>query len=342
MLLSIIIVAYNNEDYIEQAIASCACFDDPDCEVLVVHNRSTDRTGEVVRDLMDGRGWPLRLISNDENEGPGEARNIGMRQASGDYFMFLDGDDWFEPGAIRRVMDRLRQWRPDLLMFNHQRALADGRRIPNIPNRYVDLRGEPADLTDPAVRKGAIRNLHISWNKAYGRRFVEKHGLEFPRLVYHEDLLWSIKAMVCAGSFHFMPDIVYNYRQHPQSSINTRNEGHFAVIHECRRLKDFLGEHDDYRRWYGMQLYGYAQSALYGVINTRYRIPEPREEAYLREMVVLLREFRSLLGIWKPDLLFYAAMTGRRDAYFRAAAWAARMKRMGKIAFDFKMKFVRP
>ena len=153
MLLSIIVVAYNNEDYIEQAIASCACFDDPDCEVLVVHNRSTDRTGEVVHGLMDGREWPLKLVSNDENVGPGEARNIGMRQASGDYFMFLDGDDWFEPGAIRRVMDRLRQWRPDLLMFNHQRALPDGRKIPNIPNRYVDLHGEPADLTDPDVEK---------------------------------------------------------------------------------------------------------------------------------------------------------------------------------------------
>lgn len=341
MLLSIIIVAYNNQDYIAQAIASCACFDDVDCEVLVVHNRSTDSTGEIVRDLIDRRGLPLKVISNDENVGPGEARNIGMRQASGDYFMFLDGDDWFEPGAIRRVMDRLREWRPDLLMFNHQRVLADGRKIQNIPNRYIDLRNEPADLTDPQIRKGAIRNLHISWNKAYGRQFMRKHGFEFPRLVYHEDLLWSIKAMVCADSFYFIPDVVCNYRQHAQSSINTRNEGHFAAIHECRRLKDFLAGHDDYRRWYGLELYGYAQSVLYGVINTRYRIPESREEAYLGDMVALLREFRSLLGIWKPDLLFYAAMTGRRTVYFRAASWAARMKRVGKAVFDFKMKFVR-
>lgn len=339
MLLSIIVVAYNNADYIEQAIASCMPPDENDCEVIVVHNRSTDHTGEILGRLAETLDVPFRVISNSENVGPGEARNIGMAHASGDYFIFLDGDDWYEPGAIGLIMDRLHRSRPDVLMFNHQRVMADGKKFPNIPNRYVNLRLEPVDLTAPEIRKGAIRNLHISWNKAYGRDFLCRHGLTFPALVYHEDLLWSIKAIVCANTCHFIPDVIYNYRQHPKSSIHTASAGHFNVINECRRLKEFLLENPDYQHWYGVEIYGYARAALLGVINTRFRIPEVMEEKYIQEMALLLKEFRHMLGMRKPDFLLYAAMTGKPGIYFCAASFNGRANRFGRTLFDLKKKF---
>ncbi|CAM5202735.1 Glycosyl transferase, family 2 OS=Castellaniella defragrans (strain DSM / CCUG 39792 / 65Phen)OX=1437824 GN=BN940_10701 PE=4 SV=1 [Castellaniella denitrificans] len=335
MLLSIIVVAYNNADYIEQAIHSCLSSDDADCELIVVHNCSMDRTGEIIRETAEGWNAPFRIISNDRNVGPGAARNIGMQHASGDYLMFLDGDDWFELGAISRIVACLRQWSPDILMFNHQRIWSDGRKIPNTPNRYVDLRDEPVDLADPGVRRGAIRNLHISWNKAYKRGFVEDIGLEFPPLVYYEDLLWSIKAMVCAGSCRFIPDILYNYRQHQKSSIQTRDEGHFGVIGQCGLVRNFLEDHEDYRRWYGRELYGYVRSTLLGVINTRRRIPEDREDTYLKATAELLNEFRRMLGLRRPDPLLIAAALGS-GVYRPVSAWTARADRLSRLAYRMK------
>src|SRR5690606_38997029 len=153
-------VSFNGERYIEQAVSSCLCLAGTGHEILVVDNGSTDRGLELGRRLAAECGPAVRRDEDREDLGPGAARNIGLAHASGKYCMFLDGDDWFEPEAIPMIVSRLREWEPDVLMFNHQQVWPDGRKIPNVPNRYVDLGDRWVDLTDPAVRKGAIRNLH--------------------------------------------------------------------------------------------------------------------------------------------------------------------------------------
>lgn len=327
MLLSVIIVSFNGESYIEQAISSCVRLAGEDHEIIVVDNGSTDRSLELVRRMAQESGPALRIIENHENKGPGEARNIGLEHASGEYCMFLDGDDWFEPEAIPMVLKRLKEWKPDLLMFNHQQVWPDGRRIPNVPNRYVDLCDRWMDLTDPAVRKGAIRNLHVPWNKAYRMDFVRDRGLRFPPQTYYEDMVWSIRATVEADTFYYIPDVLHNYRRHPQSSLHTTHDGHFNIIRECRRIETLLKEHADYRRWYGTKIYGYVRSTLFGVINTGSRIPKAREGDYLKEVARLLKAFRRMLGLWRPDPLLLAAATGNNGIYSAISRWAVRINR---------------
>lgn len=328
MLLSVIIISFNGEKYLGQAISSCLCHAGSDHEIIVVDNGSTDGSLDLIRSIAAGCGSTFRVVENHENKGPGEARNIGLEHASGEYCMFLDGDDWFEPEAIPRIAGCLREWKPDVLMFNHQQVWPDGRKIPNVPNRYVDLGDRWADLSNPAVRKGAIRNLHVPWNKAYRMGFVRDRGLLFPCQTYYEDMVWSIRATVEAGAFYYIPDVLHNYRRHPQSSLHTTHDGHFNIIRECRRVEALLRDHADYRRWYGTKLYGYMRSTLFGVINTGSRIPKAREGDYLKEVSVLLKDFRRMLGLWWPDILSLVAATGDRRMYSVVSGWAVRVNRL--------------
>ncbi|MGB6008044.1 glycosyltransferase family 2 protein [Castellaniella sp.] len=328
MLLSIIIISFNGEKYIGQAISSCLSLAELDHEIIVVDNGSTDGSLDLIRSIATGCRSAFRIIENHENKGPGEARNIGLEHASGEYCMFLDGDDWFEPEAIPRIVCRLQEWKPDVLMFNHQQVWPDGRKIPNVPNRYVDLGGQWADLTNPAVRKGAIRNLHVPWNKAYRMGFVRDHGLLFPRQTYYEDMVWSIRATVEAGAFYYIPDVLHNYRRHSQSSLHTTHDGHFNIIRECRRVEALLKDHADYRRWYGTKIYGYVRSTLFGVINTGSRIPKAREGDYLKDVSALLKDFRRMLGLWRPDILSLVAATGDSKMYSVVSGWAVRVNRL--------------
>lgn len=338
MLLSIIIVSFNGERYIEQAVSSCLCLAGADHEIIVVDNGSTDRSLELIRRMAAGCGSAFRVVENHENLGPGEARNIGLAHASGKYCMFLDGDDWFEPQAIRTIVSRLKEWEPDVLMFNHQQVWPDGRKIPNVPNRYVDLGDRWVDLTDPAVRKGAIRNLHVPWNKAYRMGFIRDHGLLFPRQTFYEDMVWSIRAAVEAGTFYFIPDVLHNYRRHPRSSLHTTHDGHFNIIRECRCVESLLKDRADYRRWYGAKIYGYIRSTLFGVINTGARIPKAREGDYLKEISALLKDFRRMLRLWGPDPLLLAAATGNSRIYSLVAGWALRVHRLKGLAYRLRSR----
>jgi glycosyltransferase involved in cell wall biosynthesis len=90
-LVSIIIPCYNNKNVILEAIDSALNQTYPNIEVIVVDDGSTDGSYEFLVDNMT-RGQKLHVVQQ-ENQGPGAARNTGFNLSSGDYLVFLDADD---------------------------------------------------------------------------------------------------------------------------------------------------------------------------------------------------------------------------------------------------------
>ena len=95
-MISVIIPLYNKEQIIEKCIQSVLTQDYDDFEVVIVNDGSTDRSAEIVKRIDDSR---IRLIEQ-ENGGPSKARNIGVKNAKGDWIVFLDADDEFLLGAL--------------------------------------------------------------------------------------------------------------------------------------------------------------------------------------------------------------------------------------------------
>jgi teichuronic acid biosynthesis glycosyltransferase TuaG len=100
LLVSVIIPAYNAEDYIAEAIQSVCDQTWQNWELIVVDDGSTDETAEIASDLCqcDSR---IRLITR-ENGKLAKARNTGMSAASGEFVAFLDADDIWHPGKLER------------------------------------------------------------------------------------------------------------------------------------------------------------------------------------------------------------------------------------------------
>ncbi len=94
-LLSVIIPSYNRAGLIARTLNSIFAQDCDNLEVLVVDDGSTDGTPDVVR----AYGRPITLLEQ-ENKGPGAARNLGLRSASGEYVAFLDSDDLWFPWTV--------------------------------------------------------------------------------------------------------------------------------------------------------------------------------------------------------------------------------------------------
>jgi hypothetical protein len=88
--VSVIVIAFNREAMIGDAIASVLAQNMPDFELIVVDDGSTDRTVGVVEGIRDPR---IRLIVHEKNRGIPAARNSGLEAAAGRYIAWLDSDD---------------------------------------------------------------------------------------------------------------------------------------------------------------------------------------------------------------------------------------------------------
>lgn len=103
-LVSVIIPAFNGERYLAEAIASIRAQPIGPLELVIVDDGSTDRTAAVVRKVAPDAKYVLQA-----NQGPGAARNTGVRIASGSYLAFIDADDIWMPDKLRRQLNALEQ-----------------------------------------------------------------------------------------------------------------------------------------------------------------------------------------------------------------------------------------
>ena len=94
-VISIIIPAYNVENYIAACLQSVIEQTYKALDIIVVNDGSKDKTGKIA-DSYAERDERVHVI-HQENGGLPNARNTGMRYAQGEYIMFLDSDDWLEP-----------------------------------------------------------------------------------------------------------------------------------------------------------------------------------------------------------------------------------------------------
>lgn len=101
-MISIIITAYNVEMYIKQAIESCLNQSYNDLEVIVVEDKSTDNTLNVINEIAN-KDKRIKVIQNSVNVGAGMSRRIGTQAAIGEFILLLDGDDYITDNFIESL-----------------------------------------------------------------------------------------------------------------------------------------------------------------------------------------------------------------------------------------------
>ncbi len=103
-LVSILIPAYNHENWIAESIQSALAQTWPNIEIIVVNDGSTDRTAEIAKSFV-----PKIKVVSTENRGLSAAVNTAYRHCSGDYIQELDADDLLLPDKIERQLRALRE-----------------------------------------------------------------------------------------------------------------------------------------------------------------------------------------------------------------------------------------
>src|SRR5437868_4045209 len=213
--LSVVVPFHNTEEYLRECLESLAGQTFRNLEVVMVDDGSTDNGAVIAKDVCN-RDPRFRLLMR-ENEGPGPARNAGVREATGEYLAFADADDVVEREAYARLVRSLEHTGSDFACGNVERL--DGSRSWQSV-LHSGLFTEARSRTHVSVQPLLIRD-RTTWNKVYRRVFWEKAGLEFPAGFY-EDPPVMARAHALADSVDVLKETVYYWRKRPGSITEDR------------------------------------------------------------------------------------------------------------------------
>lgn len=122
-LISVIIPAYNIENYIERCMESVCRQTYRNLEIIVVDDGSKDQTGTVIDRMAqkDSRIIPIHKM----NEGVSAARNTGLDRARGEYIGFVDGDDFIEENMYEFLLKNAQKYQADISHCGYQMVFPD-------------------------------------------------------------------------------------------------------------------------------------------------------------------------------------------------------------------------
>ena len=220
MLLSIVVPVYNAEQYLTECIESVLGQSEQDFELVLVDDGSTDASGQICDRYAQSIPAKIRVIHK-INQGSLVARLTGVHAAAGDYCMFLDADDFYEPECLSTIRDTIRQTNADMVIFNNYSFFeADGSIEPNkasFPDGTV-LSGESKRMVyEEMISSERFNNLCM---KAIRTQLLLSDDTPYERYADHpfgEDLLQSLYAATYADRIVYRDKMLYCYRRHAAS-----------------------------------------------------------------------------------------------------------------------------
>jgi hypothetical protein len=206
--LSILIDTYNHERLIEAAINSVLEQDFPasEREVIVMDDGSTDRTAEIVR-----RYEPQVRLVTKKNGGQASAFNAGIPECRGEVIVFLDGDDWWAAGKLRRMAEVFRE-DPALGMIGHAfiESFDDGTRKEISPSERVRLQMNNVS----AATLFRLSRCYFGTSRLALRAEVARKILPVPEAMVFEADEYLFTMAAALGPFVLLPDALTHYRVH--------------------------------------------------------------------------------------------------------------------------------
>ena len=241
-LLSVIVPAYGVQAYIRAAIQSVLDQDFADVEIVAVDDCSPDLSGSILDELaaLDPR---VRVVHLAENAGLGGARNAGVEAATGEYILFLDGDDTLSPGSLTAIADRLETGDyPELLIYNYARVWWDGRTAVSWADEI--LAALSPNVFVPRDHLRLFNLLPIACNKVYRRDFLKSLHVTFPA-GYYEDIHFTYTVLLTAETAVSLNRVVLLYRQRRGGSIlGSGSPRHFDIFGRYDEVFEELDRHN--------------------------------------------------------------------------------------------------
>lgn len=279
---TIIIPHKNITSLLKRCLNSIPCR--PDIEIIVVDDNSNE---DAIIELREISHPKLHIIYTTENKGAGYARNIGLKSAQGQWIIFADADDVFEPNFDKILNNLTNDDASDIVNFDVTSRNSETNESNNEIEKIKYHCTDEKYIKDPMSFKYITL---VPWGKIISKNFIQKFSLSFEEIKYGNDLRFSSLCDFYCRSRRIIPIVGYcwMYRQNSLWRQNNQEwtEIRYQVLVENGLLMRSLGEKD------------FGNRLINGSIDF---LLEIRKHSYKKFIVMLIsyvastRNFRVLL-----------------------------------------------
>lgn len=226
---SIIIPVYNVNNYLSECVNSVLNQTYKEFEVLLIDDGSTDGSSKLC-DKYNRENSQVHVF-HQKNQGVASARNLGIEQASGDYILFLDSDDWIDSKTLEYLENRLEKKQYDVIIFSYAKEYGD--------NSYIKYVIEDNQFSEDELSKVVYRRLFgltnselkhpesleymsTCWGKAYRKECL--HNCKFQNIEQigsFEDGLFNMDVLNENTTVEYINKPLYHYR-YTKNSLSSK------------------------------------------------------------------------------------------------------------------------
>lgn len=213
-LVSVVVPIYKVEKYLDKCIKSILDQTWENLEIILVDDGSPDQCG-VLCDRYAAEDSRIKVIHK-ENGGLSDARNAGVRLASGKYLLFVDSDDYIAKDLVEKTVGIAEKTNCDIALFDYyyvENGVEEVRTCDIPSKKELCLEEE----------KGLLMIPPSAWTKLFNRDFYMRAGCFFPKGLYYEDLATTPKLLYQAEKIVYLKEPLYYYMIRSNSIMGSRN-----------------------------------------------------------------------------------------------------------------------
>lgn len=319
-MLSIVIPTFNSEKYIIDLLQSInSNFKEIKVEVILIDDGSSDGTVKLEKDFSFNSNISKRIIKT-VHSGASHARNVGIKNSTGQYIIFCDSDDVII-SSIEKYLDTESA---QIISINEKVSFSNNEEIygNDIDKEKIlisMLLGSDSEFLPSEYSMGPYKKL-------FDRRFLIQNNILFPENYnWWEDLLFNVKAIIRAKSIGFINLDYYRQRYNP-SSIS-HNINHNCLKNAIMVLNDTNKCLRDFNSKYSERVMDQLKVFLLWSVFTGYLVfhPNKQEYKYLVENI----PFKRRLGTIAPNLQAKLLINSLRTlGFYPTVMWYGTIKKL--------------
>ena len=298
--VSVIVPIYNVEKYLEKCINSLLSQTLEDIQIILVNDGSKDNSGNIAKEYEKNNKDRVIYVEK-ENGGLSDARNYGLKYATGDFIAFLDSDDYIEKNAYEEMYNKAIEENADYVECDF---------IWEFPNKIR------VDKQYPYKNKKEMLSFVrvVAWNKLIKRQLITDNNLEFPKGLRYEDVEFTYKLIPFINKFAYVDKPFIHYVQREGSIANVQNERTAEIFTVLDNVVEFYKKNNIYEEYRNELEYNYARYLLCSSLKRMCKI----KDKTIREK--LLTESWERLNLnfpnWKENVILKTVNIGK-NKYMR-------------------------
>ena len=298
--VSVIVPIYNVEKYLEKCINSLLSQTLEDIQIILVNDGSKDNSGNIAKEYEKNNNDRIIYVEK-ENGGLSDARNYGLKYATGDFIAFLDSDDYIEKNAYEEMYNKAIEENADYVECDF---------IWEFPNKIR------VDKQYPYKNKKEMLSFVrvVAWNKLIKRQLIIDNNLEFPKGLRYEDIEFTYKLIPFVNKFAYVDKPFIHYVQREGSIANVQNERTAEIFTVLDNVIEFYKKNNIYEEYRNELEYNYARYLLCSSLKRMCKIKDKtiREKLLTESWERLNSNFPN----WKENVILKTVNIGK-NKYMR-------------------------